>query len=215
METRSGLTGIQGHGMPRFCELAAIGLQEQRQVCIFERPVSQGLLQQDLARCRGQEIAAADDFRDALQFVVHDHRKVVGKKTIPAPDHEVSASLPAFLPDRSLEPVIEIDDRGAAVRPESQRMRAQGGRWIVPAGSRINRFLAWLQGLRRKLRAAAAAGVAKVRSPQSGQRLFVADNSITLEFYISIPLKSEGFQDLKHLIRDAGDHPVTVEVFDT
>ncbi len=99
--------------------------------------------------------------------------------------------------------------------PETQRVRALGGRWIVPAGARVHWLLAWLLRLCGQLRAAAAAGVTKVHSPQPGQCFFVKRNSIILEFYFSIPLKSEGFQDPQHLIGDAGNYPVTVEVLDT
>lgn len=49
---------------------------------------------------------------------------------------------------------------------------------------------------------------------EPGERFFVVLYSIALEFYLSIPLKSERFQDPEHLVCHARHDAIAIEVLD-
>ena len=133
--------------MPRLRELAAIGLKQQRQVRILGCPLAESPLQQDLAWCAGQQVATADDLRDTLQLIVHDHGQVIGKKTIPPSNHEIPRRVVAIFAHRALQAIFELNQGWSSVGAKAQRMRALACVRIAPAGAWINEFLARLERL--------------------------------------------------------------------
>ena len=72
-----------------------------------------GALDQDLARCRFEQIAAPYHFADPLFGVVHDHRQVVGGNSVRTQHYEITDLFLQTLGLESLDRVAEPDARGA------------------------------------------------------------------------------------------------------
>jgi len=65
-------------------------VDDDRQVRVSRRPVTEGALQRDLTRGRRQEIGAAHDLGHALRLVVDDDSELVREDSIGALDHEIT-----------------------------------------------------------------------------------------------------------------------------
>src|SRR5207248_7210014 len=58
-------------------ELFALAVEDERQVRVFRRAIAEGALEGDLARGRGEQVAAAHHLRDPLLLVVDDDGELV------------------------------------------------------------------------------------------------------------------------------------------
>lgn len=70
---------------------------------------AQQMLQVDLARGGGEQVAAADDAGDVLEGVVHHHRKLVGVQAVGALDDKVADLAFEVLGDMALEGIVEFN----------------------------------------------------------------------------------------------------------
>ena len=200
--------------MARLRELAAVGLEQQRQVRVCGCPVAERPLQQDLAWRAGEQVATTDHLRDTLQLVVDHHRQVIGEKPVPPPDHKVAGLAVAILAYQALQAVREYNLIFPCVCSKTQRVRPLARVRIVATGSRVDQLVPGLKRLRGKLRAAASTGIAEALGLEASKGLLVIWNSIVLEFYFSIPFKTKCLEDPGNLLGGPGHHPIAVEVFD-
>ncbi len=84
------VTRWQRHSAVTLSDFCAGLVDDDRQVRVSRRPVTEGALQCDLTRGRRQEIGAAHDLGHALRLVVDDDRELIREDSISAVDHEVA-----------------------------------------------------------------------------------------------------------------------------
>ena len=87
---RQRIGGIHRERGQRFRQLAAVGIEHQRQVRITRRRQAERALQQDLARRGIEQVGAADDIGDPLRGIIDHDRQLVGPVAVRAAQHEVA-----------------------------------------------------------------------------------------------------------------------------
>ena len=70
---------------------------------------SQQVLQINLARRRIQQIGAAHDMRDALEYIVDDYCQLICKQAIRAFHHEIANFGFEVLADAALQSIFKLD----------------------------------------------------------------------------------------------------------
>jgi len=117
---------------------------------------------------------------------------VVGRLAVAPADHEIPGIAAAVLAIAPLEQIIELD-RGLLVGDgEAQSVGLVGAAGTRTAGTRVNRFRAWIRSLQGgDLRSAAAASVGAPVRLQEVQGRLVPLRSTGLEMNASIPFETE------------------------
>lgn len=104
---RAGVVEGRGQGLLR--QLVAVRVEHYGQVQIVRDGQAEEGLQDDVARCRGQQVGAPDDVVDALLGVVDDHGEVVGIDAVGALQDEVTTLAGDGAGDTALLAVDEGD----------------------------------------------------------------------------------------------------------
>jgi hypothetical protein len=89
MELVAGPGGVYGERTPGFTEFSVLILHDERQVPITRRRQRQSLLQVDLPGRALQQVGTAHDVANTLRGVIDYDGKLVGKRTITAPDNGI------------------------------------------------------------------------------------------------------------------------------
>ena len=111
--TRLSSSVSSGSAPSRLPELLPVGAEDEREVRVRGRRQAERPLERDLPRRRRQEVASADDLRDALRRVVDDDGELVGERAVGAPHDEVAHRAGDLLLDPPPDPVLE----GRSSRP--------------------------------------------------------------------------------------------------
>ena len=98
--------------------LAAVGIQDERQVGEDRRLGPEGAEQQDVLGHVAEVILAPDDVADPHRHVVDDVREVEQRGAVGADDHEVAAERLGGDLDVAADHVVERDDLLADAEPD-------------------------------------------------------------------------------------------------
>src|SRR5262245_58420880 len=106
----------------------------------LRRVESQGPIEKDLPRRRGDEIVAANHLRYTLLCIIRNDRKLIGRRSRRLPDHEVAAVLPQVHFNLSLEAVLEDVSPVLDAKSPTKRRRQLVGidHLATSTGSRID-----------------------------------------------------------------------------
>ena len=107
---------------------------DYRNMHVVRCAITQELLQPDLSLRRLHDVDATDYFRNSFQLIVDDHSQLVGNKSIPSPDHEITGFALEPLCLFSLELVLKHDGLIVRAQPNGCLIQITS----VPAGARID-----------------------------------------------------------------------------
>src|SRR5262249_10543665 len=103
-------------------EARAVRREDERSVRVAGRPTAEELGEEDLTRRRAEQVRAAHHLADPHREVVDDDGELIRVDAVAAIQDEVADAPVDVLPDRTLEPIDELD---AALRHrEAQRRRS-------------------------------------------------------------------------------------------
>jgi hypothetical protein len=108
------------------------------QVEVARSGETQGLLEQDLPRGRGEEIRAANHVGDTLCGIVDRDGKLISMETIASVQYERPGRACYVGAHGTETPIVEVDD--PIQNAQSYRARSRGGR--VRAGRRMEQLVA-------------------------------------------------------------------------
>ncbi len=197
---------VDRNGTPRLGELAAIRLDEQRQMGVREGRQSERSSNRDLPSRAREQIGTANDVSDPLGGIVHHDGELVGMEPIPAPDDHV-AELGELELARPLDAILEAD-AGIVVDPKAYGRRSRT-RGALAAGAGITRLV----GPREHTAGAAACKRESARG-ETLERPRVEVRPPALIDDLCVPPEAEHFEEPQDLGRAARDDPRGIEVFD-
>jgi hypothetical protein len=145
---------------------------------------------------RSQKVVASDDAGDALFEVVDYNRKLIGKKTVSALQHEVT-DLPVdvFL-NGAEQPIVMTDDPIRWFSPQSQTGRLLGmtKRSRATDSGIASRVSVGGGGGLGDVLAAASARVEPTHRLKVRKRVFIAKGALALVDDLAVPLKTKPLQ---------------------
>ena len=84
---------------------------------------AQQLVQIKLLRCGTEQVAAADNFRDAHQGIIDDHCQLIGVNTVAAPQDDIAAFSSQVLRIRT---IMSVDKADSSIRKPQPLCRVFG-----------------------------------------------------------------------------------------
>ena len=188
-----------------FRESSAVGADDERDMGEVRGRVAERLVQQQLARRRGDQVVASDDFRHALGRVVHDDGELIRRSGHLAgsarrlPDDEVPADLVEVDRAAPAEQVVETRRLIGKAKTPGERLAGRrqrvgvGGR-SRPARPRIDRpllFEVWRAGRTLDVAASAGAGIDGLPACEAFQGGAIEGEAVGLDDDIAVPVEAE------------------------
>src|SRR5688572_8703543 len=185
----------------------------KRQVEVARSGKTQGLLEQDLPRGRGEEIRAANHVGDTLCGIVDRDGKLISREAIASVQHERTGRACYVGAHGTETPIVEVDD--PIQNAQSYRARSRGGR--VRAGRRMEQLVA---GFLRpaaecgELAAAAAAVQCQSELRQSIERRVILRGARALAQDRPVPFETKSIQIGDNLFDRTWPFTRRVEILD-